>query len=864
MAIKTNRAAAIRKMLFFTASMGALCAGVPAFAQAQNAEPAPTAQESDTSGDIVVTAQFREQKLQDIPIAITAVSGDMLDQRSQTNLTEVANQAPSVTLRPTTAAFGPAISATIRGMGQIDFNPALEPGVGLYVDDVYYPRLTGANFDLLDVERIEILRGPQGTLTGRNSEGGAIKFISRRPDGTGGGYVQATYGSRDRINLRGSADFTIAKDLFGRISGTFANQKGYVQNIDYGCSHPGSGVVAKRTGGDCAGEPYGDVGYTAVRGMLRYNPSDNFDAMFSADYIRDSRNSSAEVLLYANNPNPNVAAAPGVPFDSRFVCGRFCNYSTTGQPAAAWVAGAIPPLNGLPLAATGSDNRSEYEGYGFSGNIDIGLSDAIKVTSISAYRAFVSKFSNDGDLSPANVGYGSNKLDSWFASQELRLNAHLGDKVDLTLGGYYSDEKTTYSTMQDIRYVAAGLPAAVCGAIGGLPTETCPLFPLQFTGNDPVRTKSKAAFGTIIVKPLDALTITAGIRYTNESKEYTFYRYNLAGTTINAFLDPVGAAYGSGYNGPDTLNLFGAPGTTDIVTALTGRTARYKGDRVDYRVSLDYRFSPEVLAYATFSTGFKGGGVGPRPFNAAQAVSFNPETLTAYEIGLKTDLFDRRVRLNLSAYFNKFKDAQLTLLACPQFGGPGPCALPQNAGNADVKGLEAELFVRPVDGLQIDASLSYLDWKWKCVVPAVVDPAGATTGCSTAATYVNQLEAPPRGVTKWQWSFGVQYEANLGNAGSLIPRFDLSYQDSMTGTATVPAAGSPSALFSTAPSYLLANGRLTWRNAARDLDVSLEVTNLFDKYYYLSTFDLSGAGAGAISALPGRPREWAVSIKKKF
>jgi len=849
----TRKDSVARTALAASASIAALCLGTPVMAQSEPAPADAPEAAADSNTDIVVTAQFRDQKLQDVPIAITAVSGEMLDQRSQTNLTDVANQAPSVTLRPTTAAFGPAISATIRGMGQIDFNPAYEPGVGLYVDDVYYPRLTGANFDLLDVSRIEILRGPQGTLTGRNSEGGAIKFISRRPDGGGGGYVQATYGSRDRINLRASADFTIAKDLYGRISGTFADQKGYVDNIDYGCANPGSGVASTRAAGDCVVSKFGDVGYKALRGILRYNPSDKLDVMLSADYIRDSRNSSAEVLLFGSNTNPNVLAAPGVPLDARFVCGRYCNYAKAGQPAAAFVAGAIPPLQGLPLAATGSDNRSEYEGYGFSANIDAGLSDAVSLTSISAYRAFDSRFSNDTDLSPANVGYGSNKLDSWFASQELRLNAHVNEMIDLTVGGYYSNEKTTYQTIQDIRYVAVATP-------GG----PLPLFPLQFIGDDPVRTKSKAAFGTVIVKPTEALTITAGIRYTKESKSYTFFRYNLDGTTINAFLDPVGAIYGLGYEGPDTLNRIAPAGTTDIVKALSGRTARYSGDRFDYRASVDYRFSPEVLAYATISTGFKGGGVGPRPFNASQAVPFDPETLTAYEIGLKTDLFDRRLRVNLSAYFNKFKDAQLTLLSCPQFGGPGPCALPQNAGNADVKGFEVEVFARPVEGLQIDGSLSYLDWNWKCVVPAVVDPTGPTSGCSSDPKYVDLLVAPPRGVTKFQWSAGAQYEADLGDSGSLTPRVDVSHQGSIAGTATYPAPGTPSDLFSNTASYTLTNARLTWRNADKDLDISVEVTNVFDKYYFLSKFDLTGAGAGVISGLPGRPREWAVSIKKKF
>jgi iron complex outermembrane receptor protein len=181
-----------------------------------------------------------------------------------------------------------------------------------------------------------------------------------------------------------------------------------------------------------------------------------------------------------------------------------------------------------------------------------------------------------------------------------------------------------------------------------------------------------------------------------------------------------------------------------------------------------------------------------------------------------------------------------------------------------VKGVEFELNLRPVEGLQIDASASFLDWDWKCVVPAVVNPAGATSGCSTDPALVSQLVAPPRGVSKSQWSIGAQYEALLGSAGSITPRIDVARQGAIAGTATVPVAGSASARFSTAEAYTLANARLTWRNEDKDLDISLEVTNLFNEYYFLSKFDLSGAGAGVVSGLPGRPREWAVSVKKKF
>ncbi|MBO9575078.1 MAG: TonB-dependent receptor [Sphingobium sp.] len=785
----------------------ALAIASPAIAQEQ---PAPgnaaAAGNEETTPDIVVTAQFRSQRLQDTPLAITAVNADMMEQRSQTNLSEVVKQAPSVQLLPATAAFGPSISASIRGLGQGDFNPAMEPGVGLYIDDVYYPRLTGANFDLLDVERVEVLRGPQGTLTGRNSEGGAIKFFSRKPTGEGGGYVSATYGSRNRLNLRASADFKLTDTLFARVSGAFSDQDGYVQNLDFDCAHPTAGLPVAQSGSNCVRATHGDAGYRALRSILRFTPNDSVDLMISADYIKDVRNQGAEVLLYANNPSPAVATENGTPFDSRFICGRFCNYAVYNSYAGPFKG---PVATGYPLAAIDGNPLSRYESWGVAGNLKIDVNDAINITSISAYRKWRSQFSVDGDLSPAATGFGLNDLHHWFVSQELRLNAKVNDMIDLTIGGYYSDERTTYWTLQDIRYAP---------------------IPLQFIGNDPVNTDSKAVFGTVIVKPLTALTLTLGGRYTDEHKDYTFHRLNPDGVTLNPFLG-----------------------------ALNGVLAAYDGTRFDYRASLDYRFSPEVLVYATVSTGFKGGGVGPRPFNPAQARSFSPEKVTTYEAGIKTDLFDRRMRLNVVGFFNDFKDAQLTLLSCPQFGGPGPCALPQNAGNAEQKGVEIELTATPVDGLTIDGSASYLDWKWKCVNPAVV---GQTAGaCSSDASVIGLLTDPLQG---WKWAFGIQYKGELGNLGSITPRIDVTRQLALPGNNLRAAAGSPSQIYGQMPGYTLANARITWANPEEDLSVSLEVTNLFDKYYFINKFDLTGAGAGVISGQPGRPREWAVSVKKKF
>ncbi len=829
-----------------TAFSALMAGGMATTAHAQEQEGA---QERNT---ITVTAQFREQNLQDTPIAITAVSSDMLEARSQTELTEVAQQAPSVVLRNTTSAFGNSISASIRGLGQIDFNPQLEPGVGIYIDDVYYPRLTGANFDLLDVERVEILRGPQGTLTGRNSEGGAIRFVSRKPTGDNSGYVEGTYGARSKVSVRAGADFGLTESLFARISGSFKRQDGYVDRLDYGCVYPDSGIASNTINSDCVVEQQGATEYMAARGMLRFNPTSDLDITISGDYVQDTSNNGAEVLLYLNNSNPNIATPEGVTANDSFICGKHCNYATFGHAAGIFQGSAIrPDADGEPMLDTrGYKTDQSYESWGVSGNIEWKPTDNIAITSITAYREFTNYFVNDAELSPLRLNFGVNDLDSDFFSQELRVNIDVADWLELTLGGYYSEETTVYGTLQDLRYVSAG---------------PSPLYPLQFLGDNPVDTDSKALFGTAIMPLTDRFTLTLGGRYTDESKATTFSRLNYDQTTINRYVDPVGAAYGYAYDGPDTLDIDGDSNTTENVTALTGSVGAYAGDRFDFRVSADYRISDQVLAYATVSTGFKGGGVSPRPFNAAQVVPFGPEELIAYEVGLKTDLFDRRVRLNLSAYYNDFSDAQLTLLSCPQFGGPGPCAVPQNAGDATVKGIEAELFAEPIDGLQINGSFSYLNFSWDCVVPTVVDrTADPAAACSSDPAYVDLLAAPPRGVAEWQWSFGVQYEADLGSSGSITPRFDLAYQGDMTSSATFPAAGTPSGEFGLIEGYTLANARLTWRNFDKDLSIALGVTNLFDKYYYVNKFDLTGAGAGFITGAVGRPREWSLTAKKSF
>lgn len=764
--------------------------------------PAPQAAAQDAAApsdqgirEIVVTAQFRNQRLQDTPLSITAVDAGLLAARNQTDISQIAAQAPNVQLTQMGGAFGSSMAAYIRGIGQYDFNPAYEPGVGIYVDDVYYATLTGSVMDLLDLDRVEVLRGPQGTLTGRNSIGGAIKLFSVKPQPEDSGTIEAVYGSRDRVDLRGSLNFKIADGLSARISGVYKRQDGYVNIVDFGCKNPGNALGIKSGANvptDCITGKLGEKNYSGLRGSLRYNPNDKIDWVVTGDYTYENRSNAASVISTIDTTKTD-----GIDFR----CGPRCTY-------ASWYLDA----GGQAGQAYTMPRNTLFSGWGVSSNLTVGLTDDLKLVSITAYRKYKQIFGTDDDFTPDPnlAGGGYNDLRFHFFSQELRLNGKIGDFADFTLGGFYNDQTSVYFTRQDIRYIGHGAPF---------------LF-LQFQGNDPVNANSKAAFGTVFLHPTEGMTITGGLRYTKEHKDYTFVRKNWSGGKLT--------------------DIFG-------VGALDGTVANYNGSRVDWRLSVDYRFSPEVLAYATVSTGFKGGGVTARPFSRNQAVNgtFTPETLTAYEIGLKTDLFDRKVRLNLSGFVNDYKNIQLPLADCSVLDGvpigtdPLPCAAIGNAGDGKMWGVEAELSAHPVEGLDIDGTLSWIDGEWKRI--------GVTVGRSI------QL-ADPIVTPHWRGSFGIQYRIPVEGHGSLTPRFDLAY----TGKQSIGRLSGTRPLDYN-PSYAVGNARITWKNEGEDLAVSLEVQNLFDKYYFLPLrFQALYASAGTAYSNVGRPREWALSVSKKF
>ena len=834
------------------ASSLAIMAGMatPAFAQDDSATS-----DDARNTEIVVTAEFREARLQDTPIAITAVNAEMLEARGQTDISQIAAQAPNVSLRPQPQNGGSGLIAFIRGVGQVDFNYALDPGVGVYIDDVYIPTLSSSLLELMDLERIEVLRGPQGTLAGKNSIGGAIKLFSQRPDGSGEGSLRVEYGSYDMIQVRGMADFAITDDLAVRISGMSRGRDGYVAMLDYGLTHPNSNVRGNtaRGRGNPDYESMGGESLMAARMALRWEAGDSVEINLSGDYTREDSEAVPTVLIAAGNPvPPGVSSELFNPFSSNpsmetnpFIAGqnvpwlvgkdgnavllncafvpagpyscdtggnlqgydpRFVSYSNFADAQANTTVAPFKPYFALPI--------TEFEGYGIHGNVTIDLSDNMQLVYIGSYRAYTSKWGQDQDATPIPVAQLDNELNHHAWSSEVRLNFEAAEgMVQGTVGGYYLDQSGTYTARVDLNYVN--------------PT-------IDFIhGPDSTPSTTKALFGTVTVRPTDALSLTGGLRYTKDRKVYTYFRSNPDGTIPGTASSPCPA--GPPFFAPNCIlqGLFNVPGL-------------FEGDRFDWRIVGDYRFSDSLLAYASVSTGFKGGGVNPRPFVADQADPFNPETLTTYEVGFKSDFLDRRVRLNGAVFLNKYNNIILGQLICPDSVLPSPCLKPQNIGSADVKGLELETTIIPVDGLSIDGSLSLLDFEYTSPVDAAGNLVGSAINGNNITPYTPELT----------YSFGIQYDHEMAS-GTLSGRFDGSYQDDVF-------TNSENTSWSRVDGRFLANARLSYTTGDEAWRVSLEVQNLFDKYYFLSKSDATANSLGIVSGVPGLPRTWSLAVERRF
>jgi iron complex outermembrane recepter protein len=598
-------------------------------------------------------------------------------------------------------------------------------------------------------------------------------------------------------------DFAVVKNVLSvRVSGVSRKQNGYVTRVDYGCSHPGSGIPNLSLQGDCITGREGGKDYSAARIALRWQPTDNLNLNLTGDTMTDDSEVAADVLIGTGLISPFANIDPRIPWprlgpgqqpSSQFIpSDKYTSYAS--------FCGYRPPstFGGTDSTFFCFQPSTKTRQWGTNLTVDWSINDNLALKSISSYRYFDSRWVEDNDVSPATLGLGAEHQTNHAFSQELRLSGKAGPAFDYTVGAYYFKQTTIGRTHQVLNYVGIPFPFP---------------FLFEFLGDDPTPASSYAGFANGSWHISDGLNLNAGVRYTKEKKDYTYSR----------------------------LNIDGSPNI--LLSSVSGAVGRYSGSKTDWRINLDYRWNTALMTYASVSTGFKGGGTNPRPFFGTQVQSFNPEKLTAYELGIKTDFLDRKLRVNVSAFKNKYKDVQITLLSCDQFSPfPGaPCALPANAGDADIKGVELETEARFLEHLTLEGSFSHLNFKYTRVDPATGIPPGST--------------AP--GTIESKWSAAAQYEFPLSSGGSIAVRFDHTYQGGFN-TNAIPTAGQR------VPGYALNNANITWKSADAQWQASLIGSNLSNKYYYHSVFDLTILAGGSNYGFVAPPREWSFQVQKKF
>ncbi len=793
-----------------------LCAGV-ALALAAAADPA-AAQQTRASGaeqvleELIVTARRREEAAQSTPIAISAFSGESLDYRGVTRLDEVIRFVPSMTLENNPSFGGASNSAAIylRGVGQKEFLPTTEPGVGLYVDGVYIARSVGAILDLIDIERLEVLRGPQGTLFGRNTIGGAINIttVKPRPGDDFGGEVAAAYGTDDRINVKGSLLVPMGQTLAGRVSIASLQQDGYVNRDD--------------------GVELGDDDTLTGRLALAWQPTERLYADFSLDATRDRENGPAMQLLgidftdlsqlnglVAAVPPPmafihnvtTAALAPGVPCAATDAAGNGVTYNPASPDCydTRYITGG--DRNGGTAPA-----ESETDILGLSATFSYDISDGLSFKSITAWRDLDSEFARDGDHSPHRISQFYDDLKQDQFTQELQLLGQTG-KLNWIAGAYYFAEDGDNVNILDFTVS-------------------------NFRSGGEFDNEAWALFAQATYDVMPRLHLTVGGRYTDETKKFLpdqiIFQNYYAG--ISEVVPP-----------DNPLAALDAPFLQAGFRILPYLEKEVQIDEFTPLVNLSYDLTDGVMVYAGYSEGFKSGGFTQRVFPPVVAgftappgtpdidliPTYDPEFVDAYELGVKSTLMDGRLRLNGALFHTDYDDLQVQV-----FNSVAPVT--ENIGSATIDGVELELQAAPGHGWLLEASLSYLDAEYDDI--------------ETELTLIGEDFKFER-VPEWTGNIGVSKEFSLDDYGAVIARVDWSYRDD-----TYNDAYNTELLKTDA--YDLWNASLRWTNAGGDLSLILSGFNLGDEEYLVT-----GVYGTAFQAFEGsfdRGRQWQVELRKQF
>jgi len=861
----------------------------PAFAQegqalAQEEEDASVEYDGNV---IIVTATQRASDVQDIPIAVTAVSPVQLERQGIVDIKTLSSVAAGLSISSSnTETQGTSIR--IRGVGTAGNNIGLESAVGVFIDGVYQSRPGVALGELVDVEQVEVLRGPQGTLFGRNTTAGALVVRNKRPDLLEfGGNVSATYGNFNLVNLQGAFNAPLVEDQLGlRITGAYRNRDGFTTSTEDGSSS------------------YSRDRFL-IRGQLLWEPSADVSLRLIADYQETDENCCASVTLATS---PNLPAALS---DATFPSG----VPTAGFPRAALggVSSEFPFEPGLITNAQQSD--SIIEQWGVSGELvwDFG---AAELTVIGSYRDFFG-ISNQGDnvaLSLFDIGANTplrtdapNFADDIITySGEARLQGSaFNDALDWLVGVYYSNEEIeevfslTYgSDFGTLVGSGLGIPALfpTATSVGNLlagdgtftPIDTAGAFAdNQFTQEG----ESFSVFTHNIFSVTDTISLTLGARYVDDTKDGRFSQIaqnnpacaallgasgRLGGAggaadqaaaiaAVDGILGPGGAASLTTPLGPGFPSLLGL-GTALGCTAFTAPAVppgtgggllpetfdqTFSDDEFIYTLQGSWKPHSDLLIYAGFTHGYKAGGFNLDSSAAIGGASpqFGSEEVDAYEIGVKSTLFDGGLKANVAFFYNDLTDFQVLEFTGVQF---------QTFNVADVssKGVEVELFAQWSDYISTNLNVNYTDAQFG-------DDCAANATAATVAI-VQQLCGFSLGnAPKWTGVFGTTYDGPLSGDVDLIANVNIRYEsDRRTGVGTPVLLGTQDAHFK-------ANARLGFTLDNGRYGIELWGNNLTNEITRSVTFNtgfvgLAAAGTQAVSAFIEEPRTYGATVRAKF
>lgn len=740
------------------------------------AAPAALAQEGalsptkapETSGiaDIVVTAQKRAENIQDVPISITAISGDAFGSTQGTTLQALQGQIPNVQIdnfanTPQSAVF------TVRGIGVIEPDPYAGNTVSIVVDGVPQFFSMGALLDLYDVNRIEVLRGPQGTLFGANTTGGVINVVTAQPTGEFGGQIKGVYGNYNRFDVTGSIEAPLIKDVLSfKVAGIHTQRQGWTTNV-------------------VDGSDMGSKNLDAVRAYLRFTPAGDFDATLQGEYV-NARNGSP-IIVNGARPGEALYVAPGT--QGMYV-----------SPCAG--IGSCKAPNRYLSANNTVPDESNMDTY--SGTLTMNWSSTPlgDLTSITGYKHFKLREFTDQDGTPLFLNDTYRRTTGWQFSQELRTSVAITDTIDLIAGGFYLKDSYNHIQAYRLQFAAPGL----------LQTN------LQDQDN-----YSISGFAQAYWQVTDRLKLQAGIRYSHE-------RTRSAPSLITSIGNPLG----SNYSGEGNLV---------IGSFTTG--GRKSWNNVGWKLGADYQIMDDTLLYASWARGFKSGGFTARVGVPADGANpFDPEKVDTFEAGVKADLLDRHLRINLAAFYTNYRDMQVAQIYFDrETSTQGNRIL--NAGKSEIKGFELEATAVPVTGMTLRGSLAYLDARYKEFLYS--DP---LSGQVLDLKGFRLQNAP-----KWNATFGANFVVPLGNGAELVTDVNYTYTASKYYTAILDTARSR-----IQPTHMV-DGTLTYRPDGGAWSIGLWGTNLLDSRYLSTVYDSPGY-AGLAGYAP--PRQYGASASFDF